>query len=152
MPAPVPIATSENGLQIDREKGKFQSLFQSLFLASSLKLDVCCDEYCPSLQEKNAEGGGIIECRSCKICKLYHSTIAATKEHKRVCKRSNKRLAVESSDVSDAEDDSEVESDDEVGSDAEIESNQAKEDPEPEQSIINGNRNIFEQINKFLEL
>ena len=51
-PAPAPIATSENGLQIDRAKGKFQSLFQSLFLASSLKLDVCYDEYCPSLQEK----------------------------------------------------------------------------------------------------
>ena len=67
------------------------------------------------------------------------------KEHKRVCKRSNKRRAVESSDESDAEDDSEVESD------AEIESNQAeaKEDPEPEQSIINGNRNILEQINNF---
>ena len=45
LPAPVPIATSENGLQIDLEKGKFQSLFQSLFLASSLKLDVCYDEY-----------------------------------------------------------------------------------------------------------
>ena len=48
------------------------------------------------------------------------------KEHKRVCKRSNKR-AVESSDESDAEDDSEIESDDDVRSDAEIESNQAKE-------------------------
>ena len=58
------------------------------------------------------------------------------KEHKRICKRSNKRCAVESSDESDAEDDPELESDDEVGSDAEIESNQAKEDPEPEQSII----------------
>ena len=73
------------------------------------------------------------------------------KEDKRVCKRSNKRRAVESSDESDAEDDSEVESDDEVGSDAEIESNQekAKEDAEPEQSIINGNRNILEQISNF---
>ena len=59
------------------------------------------------------------------------------KEQKRVGKRSNKRRAVESSDERDAEDDSEVESDDEVGSDAEIVSNQAKEDPEPEQSIIN---------------
>ena len=47
---------------------------------------------------------------------------------------------------------SSVESDDEVGSDAEIESNQAKEDPEPKQSIINGNRNIFEQINNFFRL
>ena len=58
---------------------------------------------------------------------------------------------VQSSDESDAEDDSEVESDDEVGSDAEIKSNQvkAKEDAEPEQSIINGNRNILEQINNF---
>ena len=74
------------------------------------------------------------------------------KEHKRVCKRSNKRRAVESSDESDAEDDSEVESDDEGGSDAEIESNQSKEDPEPEQSVINGNRNIFEQINNFILL
>ena len=74
------------------------------------------------------------------------------KEHKRFCRRSNKRRVVESSDESDAEDDSEVESDDEVGSDAEIESNQAKEDSEPEQSIINGNRNIFEQINSFLGL
>ena len=46
------------------------------------------------------------------------------KELKRVCKRSNKRRAVKSSDESDAEDDSEVESDDEVGSDAEIESNE----------------------------
>ena len=72
------------------------------------------------------------------------------KEHKRVCKRSNKRRAVESSDENDAEDDSEVESNDEVGSDAELESNQAKEDPE--QSIINGHRNIFEQINNFLGL
>ena len=98
------IATSENALQIDRAKGKFQSLFQSLFLASSLRLDVCYDEYCPSLQEKNAEGERIIERRSCKICKLYHSTIAAMKEHKRVCKRSNKPRAVESSDESDAED------------------------------------------------
>ena len=71
------------------------------------------------------------------------------KEHKRVCKRSNKRRAVES-DESDAEDDSEVESDDEVGSDAVLESNQAKEDPE--QSIINGHRNIFEQINNFFGL
>ena len=52
----------------------------------------------------------------------------------------------------DAEDDSEVESDGEVGSNAEIKSNQAKEDPEPEQSIVNGNRNIFEQINNFLGL
>ena len=59
---------------------------------------------------------------------------------------------MESSDESDAEDDSEVESDDEGGSDAEIESNQSKEDPEPEQSIINGNRNIFEQINYFFGL
>ena len=67
LPAPVPIATSENGLQIDRAKGKFQSLFQSLFLASSLKVDVCYDEYCPSLQEKNAEGERIIECRSYSI-------------------------------------------------------------------------------------
>ena len=48
------------------------------------------------------------------------------KEHKRVCKRSNKRRAVESSDESDAKDDSEVGSDDEAGSDAEIESNQAR--------------------------
>ena len=63
------------------------------------------------------------------------------KELKRVCKRSNKRRAIEPSDESDAEDDSEV------GSDTEIESNQAKEDPE--KSIINGNRNIFEQINNF---
>ena len=68
--------------------------------------------------------------------------IAAMKEHKRVCKRSNKCCAVESSDESDAEDDSEVESDDEF---------RAKEDTEPEQSIINGNRNIFEQINNFWE-
>ena len=90
LPAPVPI-TAENGLQIDREKGKFQSQFQSLFLASSLKLDVCYDEYCPSLQENNAEGERIIKRRSCKICKLYHSTIAAMKEDKRVCKRSDKR-------------------------------------------------------------
>ena len=77
---------------------------------------------------------------------------AAMKEHKRVCKRSNKSRTVESSDESDAKDDSEVESDDEVGSDAEIESNQAKEDPEPEQCIINGNRNISEQINNFFGL
>ena len=77
-----------------------------------MKLDVCYDEYCPSLQEKNAEGEQIIERRSCK---LYHSMIAAMKEHKRVCKRSNKRRAAESSDESDTEDDSEVESDDEVG-------------------------------------
>ena len=52
LPAPALITTSENGLQIDRAKGRFQFLFQSLFLASSLKLDVCYDEYCPSLQEK----------------------------------------------------------------------------------------------------
>ena len=84
-------------------------------------------------KKKNTEGERIIERRSCKICKLYHSTIATMKEHKRVCKRSNKRRAVESSDQSDAEDDSEVESNDEVGRDAEIKSNQAKEDPEPEQ-------------------
>ena len=70
------------------------------------------------------------------------------KEHKRVCKRSNKRRAVESSDESDPEDDSEVESDDEVGSDAKIESNQAKKDPEPEQSIIDGKRNIFKYLSK----
>ena len=93
-------------------------------------------------KKKNAEGERIIECRFCKICTLYHSTIAAMKEHKQVCKRSDKRRTVESS----------VESDDKVGSDAEIESNQAKEDPEPEQSIINGNRNIFEQINHFFGL
>ena len=74
------------------------------------------------------------------------------KEHKRVYKRSNKRRAAEPCDESDAEDDSEVESDDEVGSDAEIESNQSKEDPEPEQSVINGNRNIIEQINNFFGL
>ena len=152
LPAPVPITTSENGLQIDRAKGKFQSLFQLLFLASSLKLDLCYDEYCPSLQEKNAESERITERRSCKICKLYHSRIVTMKEHKRVCKRSNKRRALESSDESDAEDDSEVESDDEGGSDAEIESNQSKEDPEPEQSVINGNRNIFEQISNFILL
>ena len=114
-----------------------------------MKLDVCYDEYCPSLQEKNAEGERIIERRSCKICKLYHSTIVAVMEQKQVCKRSNKRRAVESSDESDAEDDSEVESGDEVGIDAEIESNQEKEDPEPEQFIINGNRKTFEQINNF---
>ena len=36
--------------------------------------------------------------------------------------------------------------------DVEIESNQAKEDPEPEQSIINGNISIFEQINNFFGL
>ena len=72
------------------------------------------------------------------------------KEHKWVCKRSNKHHAVEFSDESDAEDDSKVDSDDEVGSDAEIKSNQAKEDPEPKQSIINGNRNIFDQINNIL--
>ena len=36
------------------------------------------------------------------------------KEHKRVCKRSNKRRAVESSDESDVEDDSEIERDDKV--------------------------------------
>ena len=59
---------------------------------------------------------------------------------------------MESSDESDAEDDSKVESDDEVGSNAEIKSNQAKEDPEPEQSMINGNRNIFDQINNFFGL
>ena len=59
---------------------------------------------------------------------------------------------MESSDESDAEDDSKVESDNEVGSDAEIKSNQAKEDPEPEQSMINGNRNIFDQINNFFGL
>ena len=117
-----------------------------------MKLEVCYDEYCPSLQEKNAEGERIIERRSCKIWKLYHSTIAAMNEHKRVCKRSNKRRAVEFSVKSDAEDDSEVESDDEVGNYAEIESNQAKEDTEPDQSIINGNINIFEQINNFLGL
>ena len=149
MPAPVPITTSEKGLQIDRAKGKFQSLFQSLFLASSLKLDVCYDEYCPSLHEKNAEGERIIERRSRKICKLYYLTIATVMEHKRVCQRSNKRRAVESSDESDAKDDSEVESGDEVGIDAEIESNQAKKDPEPEQFIINGNKKIFKQINNF---
>ena len=63
-------------------------------------------------------------------------------EHKRVCKRSNKRRAVEFSVKSDAED----------GNYAEIESNQAKEDTEPDQSIINGNINIFEQINNFLGL
>ena len=49
------------------------------------------------------------------------------KEHKRVCKRSNKRRAVDSSDENDAEDDSEVESDGEVGSNAEIKSNQEEE-------------------------
>ena len=36
--------------------------------------------------------------------------------------------------------------------DVEIESNQAKEDREPEQSIINGNISIFEQINNFFGL
>ena len=72
------------------------------------------------------------------------------KEHKRVCERSNKRRAIEPLDENDAEDDSEVESEDEVGSDTEIESNQAKEDPE--QSIINGNGNIFEQINNLFGL
>ena len=106
----------------------------------------------PFTSRKNAEGERIIEHRSCKICKLYHSTKAAIKENKRVCKRSNKRRAVESSDESDAEDDSEVESNDEVGNDAENESNQAKEDPEPEQSIINSNRNVSEKINHFFGL
>ena len=57
-------------------------------------------------KKKNAEGERIIERCSCKICKLYHSTIAAMKEHKRVRKRSNKRGVVESSDKNDAEDDS----------------------------------------------
>ena len=51
LPAPVPVSTSDNGLKIDPLKGSFRSLFQSFYLASTLKLDTCYDEYCSSRQE-----------------------------------------------------------------------------------------------------
>ena len=54
LPAPVPISPSDNGLKIDPKKGPFRSLFQSFYLASAIKSDTCYDEYCPSLQERNA--------------------------------------------------------------------------------------------------
>ena len=61
LPGPVTISTSDNGLKIDPKKGSFRSLFHFFYLASTLKLDTCCNEYCPSLQETNAKNEGVID-------------------------------------------------------------------------------------------
>ena len=50
LPAIVLNATSENRLKSDQVKGSFRSLFHSLFSDLSPKLDICCNEYCSSLQ------------------------------------------------------------------------------------------------------
>ena len=131
LPAPVPISTSDNGLKIDPKKGSFRSLFQSFYLASTLKLGTCYDEYCPSLQERNAKDERVIDRRTCKNCSLYHSTIAAMKKDKRVCQHKQEKdcLAEElSSEESDVEDDVWVTDDELTGAD--------------------GQANIFERINQ----
>ena len=86
LPPPVPVAISENGLRIDRENGAFRSLFQALYLSNALELNICYDEYCPSLQVKGTKYKTIIERRTCPQCNLYHSTITALKKRKRECK------------------------------------------------------------------
>ena len=90
LPVPVTISTSDNGLKIDPKKGSFRSLFHFFYLASTLRLDTCCSEYCPSLQEKNAKNEGVIDWHTCKNCSLYHSTVAAMKKLKSVCQ--NKQM------------------------------------------------------------
>ena len=53
LPPPMPISASNNNLKIDPKKVSFRSLFQSFYLASTLNFDTCCNEYFPSLQERN---------------------------------------------------------------------------------------------------
>ena len=53
LPPPMPISASNNNLKIDSKKVSFRSLFQSFYLASTLNFDTCCNEYFPSLQERN---------------------------------------------------------------------------------------------------
>ena len=89
--APVTISVSDNDLKIDPKKGSFRSLFQSFYLASILKLDTCYDEYCPSLQERNAKNERAIDIRTCKNCSLHHSTVAALKKDKRVCQNKQQK-------------------------------------------------------------
>ena len=89
--APVTISVSDNDLKIDPKKGSFRSLFQSFYLASILKLDTCYDEYCPSLQERNAKKERAIDIRTCKNCSLHHSTVAAMKKDKRVCQNKQQK-------------------------------------------------------------
>ena len=66
VPAPVP--TSDNGLKLYPKKGSFRSLFQSFYLASILKLDTCYNEYCPSLEKRNAKNERVIDRGTCKNC------------------------------------------------------------------------------------
>ena len=85
LPPPIPIAAFSKGLEINSDSGKFRSLFQGLYLQQALKLNICYDEHCPSLQKKNALGKTILQRRKCPKCHLYHSTIAAMSKHKKMC-------------------------------------------------------------------
>ena len=80
--APVPISPSDIGLKIDPKKA---SLFQSFYLTSTLKLDTCYNEYCPSLQEQIVNSERVIDRHTWKNCLLFHLTIAALKKNRRVC-------------------------------------------------------------------
>ena len=35
---------------------------------------------------KDSKYGRVVDCRTCKNCGLYHSTITVMKKHKRICK------------------------------------------------------------------
>ena len=131
LPAPAAISKSDNGLKIDPKKVSFRSLFQSFYLASALKPGTCCNKYCPSVKERNTKNERVIDRRTCMNCSLYHSTIAAMKEHKRVSQSKQQKdyLAEDFySEESDVEDDVWVAYD--------------------ELAVANGQASIFERINQ----
>ena len=131
LPAPVAISKSDNGLKIDPKKVSFRSLFQSFYLASALKLDTCCNKYCPSVKKRNAKNERVIDRRTCMNCSLYHSTIAAMKKHKRVSQSKQQKDYL-------AEDLYSEESD--VGDDVWV--------TYDELAVANGQASIFERINQ----
>ena len=124
----MPISPSDIGLKIDPKKA---SLFQSFYLTSTLKLDTCYNEYCPSLQEKIANNERVIDRHTWKNCLLFHLTIAALKKNRRVCQSKQLKdfLADDLfSEESDVEDDVWV-TDDGL-------------------TVADGQANIFERINQ----
>ena len=61
---PIPLTVPENCLKIDPEKRAFRSLFQSLHLSQALEFNICYDQYCPSLQKKDAKEKTTVERRT----------------------------------------------------------------------------------------
>ena len=82
MPPPIPLEMDTNGLAL--KEGRFGNLFLGLYLQKIKSLE-CYDEYCPSVHIKNKKGKTKLQKRACKHCGLYHSTIAAKKNHHRTC-------------------------------------------------------------------